>query len=389
MRKTAVARSSGTRSASRACWRTSRCTFRADAVARRPERSSPAFSRHHFHRQFSGFLGMSAYRYVQFMRMRRASWRLAIHDRRPRCVTIASSRRLRRSPKHSHARSASTRASHRANFATQPDWTEWHSRFRPFIQLRQTTMSTHRSAAGRASDHISRDSRGETRASRQRAAAAATAFASSSSGARLTNCRRTSAPRSTSFTTTPTKRRPRNSASTLCAATDRPIRRERCRRDRVPDSRRSMRAVAASRLRRSARQVDHASVRAAGCRPAAKNCATSRCSCSERNSFPTCRTARRRRISTCRWRRIEKGQTLSGPAPFLQELGMTPSSADADGQEQLRALALEQDGHGLRTVGRGVLELGDGLHRLAIDAEDDVAGTHAGLRGRTRDVLDQ
>ena len=36
-----------------------------------------AFSRHHFHRQFSGFLGMSAYRYVQFMRMRRASWRMA------------------------------------------------------------------------------------------------------------------------------------------------------------------------------------------------------------------------------------------------------------------------------------------------------------------------
>jgi AraC family transcriptional regulator len=27
--------------------------------------------------RFSGFLGMSAYRYVQFMRMRRASWRLA------------------------------------------------------------------------------------------------------------------------------------------------------------------------------------------------------------------------------------------------------------------------------------------------------------------------
>src|SRR6187549_3401023 len=36
-----------------------------------------AFSRHHFHRQFSNFLGMSAYRYVQFVRMRRASWRLA------------------------------------------------------------------------------------------------------------------------------------------------------------------------------------------------------------------------------------------------------------------------------------------------------------------------
>ena len=38
---------------------------------------------------------------------------------------------------------------------------------------------------------------------------------------------------------------------------------------------------------------------------------------------------------------------------------------------------------------RGVLELGDGFHRLAIDAEDDVAGTHAGLRGRPCDVFDQ
>src|SRR5690349_17467342 len=43
-----------------------------------------AFSRHHFHRQFSGFLGIRA----------------------------------------------------------SPDWSEWHSRFRPFIHLRQTTMNT-------------------------------------------------------------------------------------------------------------------------------------------------------------------------------------------------------------------------------------------------------
>lgn len=36
-----------------------------------------SFSRFHFQRQFSGFLGMSAWRYLQFMRMKRASWRLA------------------------------------------------------------------------------------------------------------------------------------------------------------------------------------------------------------------------------------------------------------------------------------------------------------------------
>jgi AraC family transcriptional regulator len=98
-----------------------------------------AFSRHHFHRQFSGFLGMSAYRYVQFMRMRRATWRLAfrpeqsIHEialatgyEGPEAFTRAFRQYAGQSP---------------SDFRSAPDWPEWHSRFRPFFHLRQNHMN--------------------------------------------------------------------------------------------------------------------------------------------------------------------------------------------------------------------------------------------------------
>jgi AraC family transcriptional regulator len=97
-----------------------------------------AFSRHHFHRQFSAFLGMSAYRYVQFMRMRRASWRLAF---RPEMsvgdIALATGyegpEAFARAFRQFSGQSPS-------GFRTTPDWHEWHSRFRPFIELRHTHM---------------------------------------------------------------------------------------------------------------------------------------------------------------------------------------------------------------------------------------------------------
>jgi AraC family transcriptional regulator len=99
-----------------------------------------AFSRHHFHRQFSGYLGMGVYRYVQFMRMRRASWRLAFRDEMsvgeialatgyegPEAFARAFRQYAGRSP---------------SEFRAAPDWVEWHSRFRPFVHLRQNSMNT-------------------------------------------------------------------------------------------------------------------------------------------------------------------------------------------------------------------------------------------------------
>jgi AraC family transcriptional regulator len=99
-----------------------------------------AFSRHHFHRQFSGFVGMSVYKYVQFMRMRRASWRLAF---RPEMsigeIALATGyegpEAFARAFRQFSGQSPS-------EFRASPDWREWHSRFRPFIELRQTTMNT-------------------------------------------------------------------------------------------------------------------------------------------------------------------------------------------------------------------------------------------------------
>ena len=97
-----------------------------------------AFSRHHFHRQFAGFLGMSAYRYLQFMRMRRASWRLAF---RPELSVNEIALATGYEGPEAFARAFRQYSGQSpSEFRAQPDWAEWHSRFRPFIHLRQITM---------------------------------------------------------------------------------------------------------------------------------------------------------------------------------------------------------------------------------------------------------
>src|SRR5688500_1558741 len=85
------------------------------------------FSRHHFHRQFSGYLGMSPHRYVQFMRMRRASWRIAFRiEQSVNDVALATGyegpEAFARAFRQYTGQSPS-------EFRAAPDWTEWHSRF--------------------------------------------------------------------------------------------------------------------------------------------------------------------------------------------------------------------------------------------------------------------
>lgn len=98
-----------------------------------------AFSRHHFHRQFSGFLGMSVMRYVQFMRMRRASWRLAF---RPELSVADIALATGYEGPEAFARAFRQYSGQSpGEFRSAPDWREWHSRFRPFTRLRQTHMN--------------------------------------------------------------------------------------------------------------------------------------------------------------------------------------------------------------------------------------------------------
>jgi AraC family transcriptional regulator len=99
-----------------------------------------AFSRHHFHRQFSGYLGMSVYRYVQFMRMRRASWRLAF---RPELSVNDIALATGYEGPEAFARAFRQYSGQSpSEFRAAPDWAQWHSRFRPFIHLRQNHMNT-------------------------------------------------------------------------------------------------------------------------------------------------------------------------------------------------------------------------------------------------------
>jgi AraC family transcriptional regulator len=97
-----------------------------------------AFSRWHFQRQFSAYLGMSVHRYVQFMRLRRAAWRLAFRaDTSIIDVALAtgyeSTEAFARAFRQSSGQSPS-------DFRARPDWAELQSRFTPFTELRKTKM---------------------------------------------------------------------------------------------------------------------------------------------------------------------------------------------------------------------------------------------------------
>ena len=82
--------------------------------------SVAAYSKHHFHRQFTATFGLSVHRYVQLARMKRASYRLAYGDAQsvtdiamdagydaPDAFARAFRQRLGQSP---------------SSFRTSPDW---------------------------------------------------------------------------------------------------------------------------------------------------------------------------------------------------------------------------------------------------------------------------
>ncbi|WP_448663396.1 GyrI-like domain-containing protein [Sphingomonas sp. CJ20] len=100
-----------------------------------------AFSRFHFHRQFTAMCGLPVQRYVQLARMKRASWRLAF---RPdaRVTDIAYDAGYA-------APESFTRAFRQAfgqppsAFRDAPDWTPWQAAMAPLTHARSLTMKTH------------------------------------------------------------------------------------------------------------------------------------------------------------------------------------------------------------------------------------------------------
>jgi len=97
-----------------------------------------AFSKFHFHRQFSATFGMSVHRYVQLARLKRASQSLASGDGQsvtdiamdagydaPDAFARAFRQRLGQSP---------------SSFRKSPDWDPWLSAFGPFDNARSKLM---------------------------------------------------------------------------------------------------------------------------------------------------------------------------------------------------------------------------------------------------------
>jgi AraC family transcriptional regulator len=97
-----------------------------------------AFSRYHFHRQFTALLDISVHRYVQLARLKRASYRLAFRDdesileialdsgfEAPEAFSRAFRQRLGQTP---------------SEFRKQPQWMSWHTVYRPISETRKLHM---------------------------------------------------------------------------------------------------------------------------------------------------------------------------------------------------------------------------------------------------------
>ncbi|MCD0491046.1 AraC family transcriptional regulator [Chromobacterium violaceum] len=96
------------------------------------------FSRFHFHRQFSAYLGVGVARYILMQRLRRASYWLAFQPQRkitaialdcgfdnPETFSRAFRQALGRSP---------------SEFRRRPDWPDWHARMTPPVRERVASM---------------------------------------------------------------------------------------------------------------------------------------------------------------------------------------------------------------------------------------------------------
>ncbi len=98
-----------------------------------------AFSPFHFHRQFSATFGITVHRYLQLLRMKRASYRLAYRSGdtvtdvafdagydAPDAFARAFRRRFGQSP---------------SSFRSEPDWEAWHAAFGPLDHARSKLLT--------------------------------------------------------------------------------------------------------------------------------------------------------------------------------------------------------------------------------------------------------
>jgi AraC family transcriptional regulator len=93
-----------------------------------------AFSKYHFHRQFSELFGVSVYKYVQLTRLKRASYQLAFRARIPIVdISLASGYENHESFSRAFKKSIGQTPS---EFREHPQWNPWHLIYQPLSDLR-------------------------------------------------------------------------------------------------------------------------------------------------------------------------------------------------------------------------------------------------------------
>ncbi|MGL5836498.1 MAG: AraC family transcriptional regulator [Waterburya sp.] len=93
-----------------------------------------AFSKYHFHRQFSELFGMSAYKYVQLTRLKRASYQLAFRDQMQIIdISLMSGYENHESFSRAFKKSIGQTPS---EFRECPQWNPWHLIYQPLSDLR-------------------------------------------------------------------------------------------------------------------------------------------------------------------------------------------------------------------------------------------------------------
>jgi AraC family transcriptional regulator len=99
-----------------------------------------AFSKYHFHRQFTEFFGVGTYRYVQLSRLKRASFLLAFREQMPVVdIALASGYEGPEAFARAFRRSIGQSPS---EFRKQPQWEPWHTTYQPLRELRVRHMKS-------------------------------------------------------------------------------------------------------------------------------------------------------------------------------------------------------------------------------------------------------
>ena len=93
-----------------------------------------AFSRYHFHRQFSELFRINLYKYIQLNRLKRASYQLAFrHERQIIDIALTSGYENHESFSRAFKKSIGQTPS---EFRKQPNWDLWHLTYQPLSELR-------------------------------------------------------------------------------------------------------------------------------------------------------------------------------------------------------------------------------------------------------------